>query len=511
MNQNNVTKLAVIPLVLLIALYLGVGVASSQTEVLGVVGGATILGLIGILGSRIWLLIPLVMFSNLFFRWIPGNLALRELAFAMTIFGVVILTLTRKLKFQVQFGFAHLMGLLIILCIVQVYLRHPTGMAVFGAGSVGGRAYFIVGLAAIGCLILSTIKVPPKDLLSARKFAVAGGIFTIIVQWISYIPGLGLPMALALGTGNLSFMDDSSAPKSEGAGRNVAGSATAQALPPIIVGFTSPIRALLANRWTFIVAFAIFAALISGFRSQLALAALTFAFGIFYWNGIRGVIAGAMVGIVSLIFLIAINAFYPLPGKVQRALSFLPGSWEQRYVDEGKDSTDWRVAIWEEALLTDRWIENKILGDGLGFTKEELSMQQGLQDGSMSLGGFGGLSDQQVTILVNGDYHSGPVSLVRTIGYVGLVIFIIAILVLGVACHRLLRRYRGSPHFGILAMFLVPAIVHPIYFLFIFGGFSLDLPFFFLNLGFYGLLKNNFDSLHTMNEEDDESRSELRV
>lgn len=504
MNQSKLKLFAVIPIVLLISIYLGIGAASSQTEVLAVVGGISIISLMIIMGTRTWLLIPLVMFSNLFFRWIPGNMALREMAFLITIGSVGLLFLTRKIQFDFKFRFPHFLGVIVILCVAQAYIRHPAGMAIFGAGNVGGRPYFIVGLAVIGSFILSTIRVAPRDLLSARKFAVTGGIFTIIVQWMSYIPGLGLPMTIAFGTGNLSFMDSGEV-KSEGAGRNVAGSATAEALPPIVIGYVSPMKSLFGNRWTLIVGFAIFGALISGFRSQLALAALTFAFGIFYWNGIRGVIAGAMVGIVSLIFLIAINAFYPLPGKVQRALSFLPGSWEQRYVDEGKDSTDWRVAIWEEALLTDRWIENKILGDGLGFTKEELSMQQGLQDGSMSLGGFGGLSDQQVTILVNGDYHSGPVSLVRTIGYVGLVIFIIAILVLGVACHRLLRRYRGSPHFGILAIFLIPAIVHPIYFLFIFGGFSLDLPFFFLNLGFYGLLKNNFDSLHTMNEEDDES------
>jgi hypothetical protein len=504
MNQNSTKLVAIVPIVLIISIYLGVGVASSKTEVLGAVGGGVIVGLIAILGTRVWLLIPLVIFSNLFFRWIPGNLALRELSFLITIAGVSLLVLTRKIQLSFRFGLPHMMGFVLILCVAQVYLRHPTGMAVFGSGNVGGRPYFIVGLAVMGSLILSTIKVPPQHLLSARTFAVAGGVFTIIVQWMSYIPGMGLFMTIAFGTGNLGFMDTGSQQQSQSAGRNMAGSATSKALPGIINAYTSPMKSLFFNRWTFIVAFALFGALISGFRSQIALVGLTFAFGIFYWSGIRSLVAGALVGVISLVFLIALNAFYPLPPKVQRALSFIPGNWEQRYIDEGKDSTDWRVIIWEEALFTDRWITNKVLGDGLGFTKEELSMQQGLQDGSLSFGGFGGLSDQQVSILVNGDYHSGPVSLIRTIGYVGLVIFVIAILVLAVACHKLLRRYRGSPYFGVLAMFLVPAIVHPIYFIFIFGGFSLDIPFFFLNLGFYGLLRNNFHALHTMHEKSDE-------
>jgi hypothetical protein len=503
MNQNNSKIFAIIPIVLLISIYLGVGVASSQREVLAAMGGGIIIALIGILGTRIWLLIPLVMFSNLFFRWVPGNLALRELAFLITIVGVALLVLTRKMHLSFKFGLPHFLGLVVILCVVQAYLRHPTGLSIFGSGNVGGRPYFIVGLAVMGALILSTIKVPPQQLLSARTFAVAGGIVTIIVQWMSYIPGLGYAMTIVFGTGYLGFMN-TGAPESESAGRNVAGSATAQALPPIVIGFASPMKAFLVNRWTFIIMFSIFAALISGFRSRLMFLMLTYAIGTFYWSGIRSVITGMLVGVVGLFFLIAVNAFIPLPGKVQRALSFIPGSWEQQYIDEGKDSTNWRVTIWEEALFTDRWIENKVLGDGLGFTKEELSMQEGLKDGSMSLGGFGGLSDQQVSILVNGDYHSGPISLIRTIGYIGLGLFMIAILVLAVACHKLLRRYRGSPHFGILAMFLVPAMVHPLYFLFIFGGFSLDVPFFFLNLGFYGLLRNNFHALHTMHEKSDE-------
>ncbi|MDA7506094.1 hypothetical protein N8489_00985 [Akkermansiaceae bacterium] len=503
MNQSNIKALAIVPIVLFISIYLGVGAASSQTETLMVVGGVSLVAVIAILGARIWLLIPLVLFSNLFFRWIPGNLALRELAFVVTIAGVTLMALTRRIHFNFRFGLPHLLGGVIVICIAQVYARHPTGLSIFGSGSVGGRPYFIVGLAVMGSMILSSILVRPQDLLSARTFAVVGGVFTIVAQWVAYIPGMGYIMTIAFGTGNMGFMDtnDQSA---EGAGRNVAGQATSKALPPIIVAYVSPLKAILFSRWTFIAGFAIFGALISGFRSQIALSGLIFGFGIYYWSGIKGFIAGTLIACISLIFFITLNIFYPLPPKVQRALSFIPGSWEQKYIDDGEDSTDWRVTIWEEALFTDRWIENKVLGDGLGFTKEELSMQQGLQDGSLSLGGFGGLSDQQVSILVNGDYHSGPVSLIRTIGYVGLVLFVIATLVLAVACHKLLRRYKGSPYFGVLAIFLVPAIAHPFYFLFIFGGFSLDIPFFFLNLGFYGLLRNNFHDLHIMDDNSDE-------
>ncbi|MDA7517838.1 hypothetical protein N8511_02710 [Akkermansiaceae bacterium] len=480
------------------SLYLGIGVASSQAEVLTVTGAIAVIGLIVVLGRRTWLLIPLVMLSNLFFRWIPGNMALRELAFLITIAGVGLLFAGRKIHFRFNFGLPHILAIVVIVTIVQVYLRHPTGLAIFGAGNVGGRPYFLVGLSIMGSFILSTIQVPPSELIAARRFAMVGGIFTVVVQWLAYIPGLGYLLTIAFGTGNMGFM--SSGSTSDSAGRNMAGAATAESLPNVLVGYADPLKALYANRWTILMGLALFGTLISGFRSRIALTGLIFAFGVFYWNGIRGVIGGFLIAVISLIFLIAVNAFVPLPGKIQRTLAWLPGSWEQRYIDEGTDSTDWRVEIWEEALLTDRWIENKVLGDGLGFTAAELSMQQGIQDGSMSLGGFGGLSDHQISVLVNGDYHSGPVSLVRTIGYVGLAIFMVALLVLAASCHNLMRRHKGHPYFGILAMFLIPAIAHPIYFLFIFGGFSQDFPLFFLNLGLYGLLRNNFASLDDLDE-----------
>lgn len=510
MNKNNLKLVFLLPIIILFSLYLGVGVASSQSEVFYVTGGVGIIALVLVMGARIWLLIPLVVFSNLYFRWIPGNLALRELTFLITIAGTVLLVLGRKIKIRFHVGLPHVLGLVVICCIVQAYLRHPTGLALFGSGNVGGRPYFIVGLAVGGAAILSAIQVPLRDLIAARRFAMVGGVFTILAQCIAYIPGMGLFMTIAFGTGNMGFMQSSTAATTDTAGRNVAGAATAEALPNILNGYSDPIKALYANRWTIIIALALFGALISGFRSRIALVGMTLAFGIFYWSGFRTVLLASMLAVISYIIIVAINVFLPLPGKVQRALSFLPGSWEQRYVNEGESSTDWRVEIWEEALFTDRWIDNKMFGDGLGFTSEELGMQQGLSDGSLSFGGFGGLTDQQISILVNGDYHSGPVSLIRTVGYVGLVVFVLAMLVLAVACHKLLRRHKGSPHFGLLAIFLIPAMVHPLYFALIFGGFSKDVPAFFLNLGLYGLLRNNFDALDDLDElESVEDESQL--
>ena len=81
------------------------------------------------------------------------------------------------------------------------------------------------------------------------------------------------------------------------------------------------------------------------------------------------------MGMCVIPLLAAINLLAPLPPNVQRALTFLPGTWEQRYKDDAEGSTEWRVEVWKVALFTERWIKNKWLGDGLGFSAAELATQ----------------------------------------------------------------------------------------------------------------------------------------
>lgn len=149
--------------------------------------------------------------------------------------------------------------------------------------------------------------------------------------------------------------------------------------------------------------------------------------------------------------------------------------------------------MWEEALTSDRWINNKVIGDGLGFSFKEFELQEALQRGRYNMPSFGKLTPQQVSFLINGDYHSGPVSFVRTVGYVGLVIFTVALLTVLVVAHRLMKRVKGTPYFGVVAFVCIPAIAHPILFWFVFGTFSGDVSQFFLNVGLISLLRNNID------------------
>ena len=498
MNQNKIKAIVVVGITLLLSIYLGVGAASAQEEVLKITGVAAFIAIIAGFGPRIWLLVPLTMFADLSFRWLPGNWLAAEAGQLSMIAGFSLLVMTRKIKIKIRFRLIHVFAVLVIVTMLQAYVRNPVGLAVFGNASVGGRAYFTFGVAVITCVIFSVLRVSWKELFTMRKFAFIGGVFGVVAHWAAYIPGLGLPLALTLGTG-VTAIDfgggaiESTASSGGGASRNLAGVNTAKVFAKLTISYVNPVKAFLFNRWTLIVLFALFGSLISGFRSQVGVALLLLGVGVIYWQGFLAFFAAVMSGVVALMCLAILNLMVPLNGSMQRALSFLPGTWEERYVREGNDSTDWRVEMWEEALTSERWIANKVMGDGLGFTREELALQTALKEKRMAIAGSGSLTSQQVAFLINGNYHSGPVSFVRTTGYVGLTLFSLGILGVAISSHRLLRSLKRTPYFGVAAMVCIPAIIHPITFFFIIGDFSTDASVFFLNVGFLCFLRNNID------------------
>jgi hypothetical protein len=189
------------------------------------------------------------------------------------------------------------------------------------------------------------------------------------------------------------------------------------------------------------------------------------------------------------VLLAVFNLAMPLPPNVQRSLGFLPGTWAEEHVMYGKSSTEWRVEIWKEVLLTDRWIQNKWLGDGLGFTAVELRTQINLKEAKGM--GISGFDSHRETILANGDYHSGPVQTIRVIGYIGLFFLLLAQLRLAVHAHRQIIRCRNTEWFPLALLVGIPLIYTPFYFIFLFGSFEIGASGFLMGAAFVRVLENN--------------------
>jgi hypothetical protein len=256
-----------------------------------------------------------------------------------------------------------------------------------------------------------------------------------------------------------------------------------------ISAFKSPLMACFHPLFAPLILISLAAAGMSGFRNIIAAVGLTYFIGVCYRGGIAQVLISSLVGVFALGALAFTNALLPLPPNIQRSLTFLPGTWDERYKIDSENSTDWRVEVWQEALLTDRWIQNKIIGDGLGFSAAELAAQMNQREGVRA--GVSGLDAHRESVLASGDYHSGPVQTIRTIGYAGLAILLLFQIRLAVHAHRQIMRCRDTEWFPVSLLIGIPLIWNPIFFVLIFGTFSSGAATLLLGSAMIRMLQNN--------------------
>jgi hypothetical protein len=242
-----------------------------------------------------------------------------------------------------------------------------------------------------------------------------------------------------------------------------------QKLSLLVSSLKNPLRAALNPLGLLAILISLAAVLYGGFRIGVMAVILTYVVGTWYRGGFVSVLVGSVLGCGAIAALAVVNLVYPLPPNVQRSLTFLPGTWEQRYIDDAEGSTDWRVEIWIEVLTTDRWIKNKVFGDGLGFSKANLEYVKGLS--KMQGTGVSGFDMHRETILANGDYHSGPVSTIRVIGYAGLLFLLVFQIRLMVHTHRQILRCRGTEWYPLALLIGIPIMWQPVFFHVFFGDF----------------------------------------
>lgn len=489
MDASRLKAIIIVVVAMFFALYLGIGAATAQFETIGWVLGTVVLAICLLLGRKIWLMIPFLGALHLTLM-VPGRPTTILLGEGLVVGFGFFLLLSRRLPFRLRLTELEIWVLLLVLCVFQVYLRNPVGLNIFGGAEVGGRPYVLFVVAMAASVILMGIQVDPKELWSAMKLSILGGILNFVLGVLGV---LWYPLGYYLGVAN---------PISSQVGQKMvdpgqAGRAKFAVFVPItlarwVASFKNPIRACFSPKWAPLVFLSLAIAALSGYRNVVASVGLTYIVGLFYWGGFMSVLVSVVLGVVALALLAFVNSVAPLPPNVQRALSPLPGSWDSRYVYDAQSSTEWRVEMWKEVLLTDRWIGNKLLGDGLGFSARELQHRAQLESRKfLGRKGVSGFDIEREYVLVTGNYHSGPVSAVRTIGYAGLIVMFLAMVRIAMHAHRQIMRCRGTEWFPVALFFCIPMIWYPIFFVFVFGGFQKDAILIMLNAGMLRILENN--------------------
>jgi hypothetical protein len=492
MDSNKLKLIIIAVLAIFAALYLGITAATAQIETVLWVGGG--LGLITctLLGKRIWMLLPFLGTLNLGLM-IPGQPSTMLVAQALFVGFCALLFLMRKLPFQIAFTELGFWTLLLSLCVLQAYIRNPVGLDIFGSGSVGAKPYAIFIATMVCSVILSTLQIPAPDLRWIIRLSIVGGIANFFILALGFfVPSVGMWIGSVNPEATNQGTQQEEAYGVERASRIFFVRDIAKNLSLWICSFVSPIRACFHPIWAPLVLLSFAFAAFSGYRMDIGTVGIIYLVGIAYRGGGSSLALSFFALVSGIILLAFINVAAPLPVNIQRSLSFLPGTWDKAMLKETEDSTEWRVEMWKEALLTDFWIKDKLFGDGLGMTRQEYNYMQSFEtEQTGGAVGSGKLTKQQEFMMVSGSYHSGPVSTIRATGYFGLLVLLLAQIRLAVHAHRQIQRARNTEWFP-LALFIGISSIHtPFVFVFIFGTFGSAIAAFLMGSAMVRVLENN--------------------
>ena len=477
---------------LLFAVVVGRNVAEGNFSRLGMYVGVAVLA-VGALGLKqnAWLLIPICSGLGGSFGGgrLPASIAEMSVAFCFGLF-----VLFKALKVIPRFPRLNWCDKLLIcnlLYLATVFARNPVGVDFMRSNLIGGRPYFAILLACCGFWVLQHVTIKPRVAMLLPALMCLGSVVNAVSGLVGYFaPGLGFRLATLysgfMPGGEVNPLEPVDTGRVErqqylaGFGVEVGRAA---------VSYANIFKLIFFQNIFFAACFfaSLIAILFSGFRSNLLGWMFAAALATYIRGGIRQLLplfAAAVAGIVLIV--VVQTAGLSVPLAAQRALSFIPISWDSRASVDAKGSVEWRVDMWRLALTTDRYIKNKVFGDGFGYDPSEL--RAWAAKASLRMDSSEGLQDY---FMITGDYHSGPVSSVHFVGYIGLVLFTALLIANAKYAWKIINSAKKTAFFPLALFSGIMAIYHPISFWLIFGGYGGDFIQAIFTLGMLNLIERS--------------------
>jgi hypothetical protein len=479
-SANQIVGWTALVLGLVLALVIGNAVGSSDMRmVAGVMAAIPVAVIFVKLKTNIWILLPISWYLTGRLPWLPVPFTVRDLCFIAVIFFFTLFFATRAFPWKRKTSTLDYLIYINLAYLAIVFARNPVGFWAIQSSMVGGRPYFEIALAFGAFMILSRVQI--TDFI-ARIFP----IFYLVPAWgIGLLDVIGrlspqtgyLLNSIYSGVGSRGMVSDFEQEAQLGEtrmiGLSAAGLTSVLALcarynPITLISPLYPWRAALL-----VVAFG--AIFLSGFRGVLL-----FGFAAFVLSAVlRGqfrdlwMAAGAML-LVVIVLLSLQGSVLQLPRTMQRALSWLPGDWDQAALLDAQDSSMWRFEMWMWAWNDERILRDRIWGQGFGLSLDDMNIiaQTLMYQGSP---GFIGGSDREATMLT-GSFHSGPLSTIKFIGIVGLCLYYTLMCYMAFAAWRVCKRARGTRALTLALFAGIPIIYEPFQFIFIFGALDSNYP-----------------------------------
>ncbi len=440
--QEYVTTTVAIAVGMVLAYFFGSLSGSGQVgKVMVVFGAIGFFALLLALREHIWMLIPLSTLMVGQVIELPGHPAVKDLAIFAVFAGIFALRAFKIIRRKPNYQAVDFWVVLMLCYLATCFIRNPTGGDALGSERVGGRPYLNVATAYMAYWVLARVSLPVRLAQTAFYALITLNCFgNILVLAAVRWPGLAPYLGRVIG------------PVGEEATENPGMPADYSSRQAYLCGFGQSLMQSLYTGWpplsllnpARVVRFSAFALsltciLLSGFRSALIASFMMFSIAAYFRNGWSALSRLAVVAVAGTVLAVLMQGtILNLPRSVQRTLSFLPGSWDQQAQADADFSAEWRFFMWRQMLTTDRYISNKLLGDGFGMTA--LQLQQ-----SANAMASGDPEQAQESFMIVGQVHSGPISTIRYVGYLGLVIFLCLLTAAATEAWRLCRDCREYP------------------------------------------------------------------
>lgn len=498
-SANQIMVWAALLLGLAVSVVLGSAVGSSDMRLAaGLVAVIPVVVIFVKLKTNIWILLPIAWYLNGRLPWLPLPFSVRDMCFIAVILSFMLFFATRHLPWKRKLSALDVLVYLNVAYLAIVYVRNPVGFWAMQSAMVGGRPYFEVLLAFAAFGILSRVTPTPAI---ARIFPlfylVPTSIVAILDTFARLVPQLSYPLAMIYsGVGSMATAGFEKAVE-VGADRITSlkdvGFLGVLALcarynPITLLSPLYPVRMVLLGG-------ALAAIFLSGFRSVLLAAMVFFALATVLRGRGRDIWVAAASGILGLVLLIAAQgSFIQLPLTMQRALSWLPGDWNQEAVADAEGSSRWRFEMVEWAWNDDRILRNKIWGQGIGLSLDDMNLiAASLMAGEGGANLLGG-SDRE-NFMITGMFHNGPISAIKCVGIVGLFLYSALIFYLAVRAWKLCLLTFGTAAFPLALFVGIPVIYFPFAFFVLTGFYELDLTSSIFAAGLLNLVSNYYQGL----------------
>jgi hypothetical protein len=489
MDSSKIKAVLIAIVAMFCAIYLGIAAATAKFEAIAWVVGIGGMACILALGKHIWILIPIALALGGGVNALPGSPKVVWVAMAIT-GGVFLLrfSLRRQKEFTFRWSWLDLAILLQAFVISQAYIRNPSGVALFGGDTVGGKAYFVYAFAVIIYFMLAVVATNIRMFRLTVILMILMGILDSMLGLASeFLPGLaalvlpiysGVSFTSASGdVGANAETDRVNSGKSVG---DIMGRAAFTLFPP--ASTLNPTHLL---RFLMMIV-AIGTTLISGYRSSMGLLVIYFVVGSLVRGRMRDLVVAGFIVFIGLagIMMVGVDK---LPFGAQRILSVLPVGVDERIKDGAENSSEWRFNMWRLALTTDRYIQNKLLGDGFSFRADELAAAQDAAFGDRRRSK--GMTTEDI-MLSRGSYHGFHVEAIRMTGVLGLVCALVALGIFFRCALRHIRYYKGRAEWGYVLFICVPFLIHPFYLMLVFGDYRFGFPDLMITAGMLKILDN---------------------